>query len=600
MSRFSLALAAAVFGLVALVLVDVAQAACSADAFDTNSTGFLPIIGPDNMIYNVRVSGSIVYCHNPATGARCPGFPVTYTLPGYTIVPSQYVYGAQFKCMDSSQVECNKLYIPIRADTPGNVGTFGILCFDVGIGGVCSTDPYTTLDTFNTPTAGFPLMTTHLPRFGDNLYTVTWNMQIHCYDTSTDSVCGSPVPIDVSSLSLPRLTGGTYGLMARIDDSTGTPQLYIVASYGTSTNDLSATNVRVLCYDLLQDQPCTGYASGALQLSGTAAGVAVRDFFFYRSPTGPDYDPVAVCIYRGSTMNCRSTTVPANVFTPTINFASSGLGTALLTHQQVGSKFIFSSGTGDFLFCADFATAAACSPATFSSGDPNSPTRIYGPVLDPRGECLFSITSEGYIWNFDTDGNSPCENGPIVTAGDDSYVEATHGIYELPIFVNDENGDPSQLTLSSFTGAQTNLIVGIDTVTGTVTVDATSARLIDLTYESCSPGFSVNPASDSTALIRLIICNDTLDFDLDGVNNCDDFDIDNDGILNFFEGDVDTDGDGFENWRDIDSDNDGIADFMEALRTGGAAPTSTNYDFDDNQDGIIDGPYNAFGVATAI
>jgi len=55
------------------------------------------------------------------------------------------------------------------------------------------------------------------------------------------------------------------------------------------------------------------------------------------------------------------------------------------------------------------------------------------------------------------------------------------------------------------------------------------------------------------------------DFDCDKIVNSVDLDDDNDGIIDFHEGDqtVDTDGDGIANCYDIDSDNDGITDFTE-------------------------------------
>ena len=54
------------------------------------------------------------------------------------------------------------------------------------------------------------------------------------------------------------------------------------------------------------------------------------------------------------------------------------------------------------------------------------------------------------------------------------------------------------------------------------------------------------------------------DFDLDGISDSDDFDDDNDGIYDEWEGDVDTDGDGLVNRLDLDSDNDGCFDAIEA------------------------------------
>ena len=54
------------------------------------------------------------------------------------------------------------------------------------------------------------------------------------------------------------------------------------------------------------------------------------------------------------------------------------------------------------------------------------------------------------------------------------------------------------------------------------------------------------------------------DFDLDGISDSDDFDDDNDGIYDEWEGDIDTDGDGLVNRLDLDSDNDGCLDVVEA------------------------------------
>ena len=54
------------------------------------------------------------------------------------------------------------------------------------------------------------------------------------------------------------------------------------------------------------------------------------------------------------------------------------------------------------------------------------------------------------------------------------------------------------------------------------------------------------------------------DFDEDGVTDADDLDDDNDGILDAWEGDEDTDGDGLINRYDLDSDNDGCFDTQEA------------------------------------
>ncbi len=77
------------------------------------------------------------------------------------------------------------------------------------------------------------------------------------------------------------------------------------------------------------------------------------------------------------------------------------------------------------------------------------------------------------------------------------------------------------------------------------------------------------------------------DTDGDGVNNAQDLDDDNDGILDSDEGSIDTDGDGVIDSLDLDSDNDGISDLDE----GGA----TCVDADLNNE-VCDGPVDSNGV----
>ena len=77
--------------------------------------------------------------------------------------------------------------------------------------------------------------------------------------------------------------------------------------------------------------------------------------------------------------------------------------------------------------------------------------------------------------------------------------------------------------------------------------------------------------------------------DGDGVDDYQDLDADNDGILDRVEGTVDTDGDLVPDYLDLDSDNDGIFDVVEGL--SGCSDTTA-------KDGRCDGPFDGNGVAT--
>ena len=94
-----------------------------------------------------------------------------------------------------------------------------------------------------------------------------------------------------------------------------------------------------------------------------------------------------------------------------------------------------------------------------------------------------------------------------------------------------------------------------------------------------------------------------VDTDLDGINDADDIDDDNDGLLDSAEcalldcTSVDTDGDGRPNRLDLDSDNDGISDHFEVGLDNDADLDGRIDGFSDlNQDGLDDA---TTGVASA-
>ncbi len=103
--------------------------------------------------------------------------------------------------------------------------------------------------------------------------------------------------------------------------------------------------------------------------------------------------------------------------------------------------------------------------------------------------------------------------------------------------------------------------------------------------------------------------NPHTDTDRDGVCDHDDFDDDNDGIIDSVEdpnidGDgnpgtnpLDTDGDGIPNYLDLDSDNDGILDNYEAQKTHDyIAPSGTDSDGNGLDDAYEDTPGSCNGL----
>ncbi|AUC21442.1 hypothetical protein BTO15_04655 [Polaribacter sejongensis] len=99
------------------------------------------------------------------------------------------------------------------------------------------------------------------------------------------------------------------------------------------------------------------------------------------------------------------------------------------------------------------------------------------------------------------------------------------------------------------------------------------------------------PDSDSTNN-SLSISENGDDNDCDGVNDANDLDDDNDGILDSDEGTGDLDGDGIPNYLDLDSDGDGCPDALEG--SGTVDLTDLDEDFK------ITGSVNDDGIPTLV
>ena len=111
-----------------------------------------------------------------------------------------------------------------------------------------------------------------------------------------------------------------------------------------------------------------------------------------------------------------------------------------------------------------------------------------------------------------------------------------------------------------YSGATTDSLV-LTGVTPSMTGNRYYAFLSSPTYTNNCSGTTLN-----SNLVTLFVVGS--DVDGDGVNNNNDLDDDNDGILDVDET-GDTDNDGIPDQYDLDSDNDGIYDITEAGGTTG-------------------------------
>lgn len=169
---------------------------------------------------------------------------------------------------------------------------------------------------------------------------------------------------------------------------------------------------------------------------------------------------------------------------------------------------------------------------------------------------------------------------PIAT--DDFFVNGCYTIFgDLLNNDSDPDGDALQISTTPLLEAQHGTVTlyedgtfQYEFVRGSAFVDSFSYRVCDVNLFSLC----------DEAMVYITIFEDS---DCDGVPNEIDIDKDNDGIVDWVEGDdtVDTDGDGIPDYLDIDADNDGIPDNIEGQTTGGyIAP----WGVDNNNNGLDD------------
>ncbi len=129
---------------------------------------------------------------------------------------------------------------------------------------------------------------------------------------------------------------------------------------------------------------------------------------------------------------------------------------------------------------------------------------------------------------------------------------------------SDPDGDALQISTTPTLAPQHGTVTLYDDgtfqyefVRGTAFTDSFSYRVCDV---------NLFPLCDE-AMVYITVFEDS---DCDGVPNEIDIDKDNDGIVDWLEGDdtLDTDGDGLPDYLDIDADDDGIPDNIEAQATG--------------------------------
>lgn len=224
----------------------------------------------------------------------------------------------------------------------------------------------------------------------------------------------------------------------------------------------------------------------------------------------------------------------------------------------------------------------------------------HGTWLVNDDHTITYIPEAGYVGNdqftyriYDTDPCEPLYAEAVVSisiaspnqapiADVDRFVGACESIFG-DLLQNDYDPDGDQLVINTTPITQP--------VNGTVTLYEDGTFLYEFTRGTAfTDSFSYGVCDDHILTLcdqAMVYITVELDTDCDGVPDNIDIDKDDDGIVDWVEGDdsVDTDGDGIPDYLDIDADGDGIPDNIEAQEFYPYVPPSG---VDENGNGLDD------------
>ncbi|KPV53198.1 hypothetical protein SE17_11025 [Kouleothrix aurantiaca] len=362
--------------------------------------------GGDGFNPTITASGKIVGInhHTSNAGIWCYDMTTNAVCPGYKMSS-----GFNTALDPIARAIGNKIYI-VGSDVV--TSTSNIYCWDTDSDSLCGSSPH--LDN------GFD----RLEVANGKLYTLVNTGQVDCFDPSNDLARCSGYPVQVN---VPAITGSN-GILP-VGNS-----LYVLNGNG-----------KLNCLNLATRGFCSGWSSTPL------SGVSGEDILFPRLNAGGSI--TGICQIGGGT--------PANCYdldgsNPTSNSAMSVLTTGTLSDLNdgtyYGSRVYFGGGS---VSCWNWATNAVCAGAGFdSSGHTTAQLgSAYGITHDPG--CLYTFGHAGSLYSLDpTTGETPCGNSTgTVTVNIDDYYNAVPGSIAA-------NWDKVSLTDVNLTaGAEFNSII---------------------------------------------------------------------------------------------------------------------------------------------
>ncbi|MCB0037017.1 MAG: hypothetical protein KDE51_23465, partial [Anaerolineales bacterium] len=365
----------------------------------TGGDGFVPILAGDRIYAIFHHQNFKLSCIDRTTNTVCPGYPKLVTqqvdATTYSFIADQSPGGGVF-------INDLVYMMGYRSD-----GAFGLLCWDSSTDDLCDTAGYTVMATGYGHGTGWP-RAWGPQAIGNEIYLISDNHQIHCFDTSTNTLCsGYPK----NSALVGSVAAGNAGGLIDMETDAATGRIY------------GAYRGYIHCFDTNTDAPCANWSEPVYTNNSQHNGL------FFRKATNGVRNGICVRPWQnsgGSTVTCYNLdgTTPSTLPT-TFNCGGGTTGYCgywqIHTDTEVGSKLILSSWIGNgSAFCWDWVTNAPCQGAGYVNGVINhvsntgQTTLEYGAVSD--GTCVYSLGDRGLLHTFDpVTGTAPCSAVDSIT-----------------------------------------------------------------------------------------------------------------------------------------------------------------------------------------
>ena len=344
--------------------------------------------------------------------------------------------------------------------TGASANLYGMGCWDLSTRTECADRPFITFPhptgfgAAGSTTGDYPTFAQGPYLIGGKAYTWTSHQQVWCVDMTTWTKCGGAYPRDMrNDATFPRIfrngSGGGHVLGDR---------LYFAWGFGLSQEvGVNLTGVSISCFDTTTAAPCAGWDDGT---GGPDARTSppttqqIWDLFFRYTAAGV---PDAVCQAPSRGMGgCNSLTdgtilgepgstrgIPTPLYDRihTAGIFQAGMN-SYADHPTLPRSY-FSTFPGDGEVCWDWSTNDFCTTTLNSAGDlnfvdtapgdgyvgdlglirpgPGIQTDDYGARFDVRTGCWWSVGDKNLLWNFDDQGNVPCQPSVVDKTGTTTF-----------------------------------------------------------------------------------------------------------------------------------------------------------------------------------